>query len=247
MAQTPSAPTSSAELSSTRQMLDELDALMERMLSLPVEDEPLPEERPTAPPVAALPPAATVSASLTIIPTETPPREAPVHGATTRETQIYQTRVAFPDAPEDSRPGSYFDLPESPLRDEALADLEAKLPTLEETTLSWLEEREAAAQSDASRPTRTAAKGDSALPTIGDVEVSRVEPIVVPSARRMRGFWLWLILRAINGAFDLATYLLGPIGVWLRSPRGRNLLGAAGILMVLGAVGWLAVLWMGWP
>ncbi len=66
-------------LHATRQMLDELDALMERMLALPVNDA----EEATPPPTAALPPAPPpLTAKLTLlhVPTEDPPLDPPHAG-----------------------------------------------------------------------------------------------------------------------------------------------------------------------
>ncbi|MCI0639637.1 MAG: hypothetical protein L0Y72_15450 [Gemmataceae bacterium] len=56
-------PGTEARLQSTRQLLDELDALMERMLALPVNEA----EGPT-PALPELAPAPTVSATLTVLP-----------------------------------------------------------------------------------------------------------------------------------------------------------------------------------
>jgi hypothetical protein len=52
----------------------------------------------------------------------------------------------------------------------------------------------------------------------------------------------------LNGTFNLLTYLLGPLGAWLRG-SGRNALGWAGILMLLAAGAWAAGEWVGyeWP
>ncbi|MBX9678331.1 MAG: hypothetical protein K2X38_06175 [Gemmataceae bacterium] len=108
---------------STRQMLDELDALMERMLSLPVADTESAETEvpaPTNPPVAARPASyPTVSAKLTVI-------ESPVgnFGPHSPEPESRQERLTFPfpgmlelppieSAPADERAApSWFDLPE---------------------------------------------------------------------------------------------------------------------------------------
>lgn len=50
---------------------------------------------------------------------------------------------------------------------------------------------------------------------------------------------------AVNRLFDLLTFLLGPFGGWLRRPNGRNTLGWLGILMIVAAVGWVALEWYG--
>jgi hypothetical protein len=45
-------------------------------------------------------------------------------------------------------------------------------------------------------------------------------------------------LRAVNWCFDGAVSPLGPVGRWLRSRTGRNVLGWLGVLLVLLAAGW---------
>jgi hypothetical protein len=56
------------------------------------------------------------------------------------------------------------------------------------------------------------------------------------------------LLTLVNGTFNVLTYLLGPLGTWLRGP-GRNALGWCGILMLLAAGAWAAGEWVGyeWP
>lgn len=73
------------DVSSTRQMLDELDALMERMLALPVQEseEAGPPSEPTKPPA--------VAATLTLV---EPEREPPAEP----EPEIFQTRVSVPES-----------------------------------------------------------------------------------------------------------------------------------------------------
>jgi hypothetical protein len=52
----------------------------------------------------------------------------------------------------------------------------------------------------------------------------------------------------LNGLFDVLTYLLGPLGSWLRG-SGRTALGWLGILALLAAAAWAAGEWYGidWP
>ena len=57
-------------------------------------------------------------------------------------------------------------------------------------------------------------------------------------------FVLWPVY-LLNKIFDLLSYFLGPLGTWLRQSSGRNVLGWLGILMVLGAIGWGAADWYG--
>ncbi len=50
----------------------------------------------------------------------------------------------------------------------------------------------------------------------------------------------------INIAFDGLTFLLGPLGRWLRGPTGRPLIGWIGVLLFAGALAWALFDWMGW-
>jgi hypothetical protein len=47
----------------------------------------------------------------------------------------------------------------------------------------------------------------------------------------------------LNGVFDALSYLLGPLGAWLRRPAGRKALGWSGVAMIFGAACWAAVEW----
>lgn len=48
---------------------------------------------------------------------------------------------------------------------------------------------------------------------------------------------LWPVY-VLNKLFDLCTFPLGPVGSWLRQRSGRNALAWLGVLMILGAIGW---------
>jgi hypothetical protein len=59
--------------------------------------------------------------------------------------------------------------------------------------------------------------------------------------------YLWPTI-VLNWVFDALSYLLGPVGSWMRG-SGRPTLGWIGILMVLAAGGWAFGEWSGvdWP
>jgi hypothetical protein len=52
------------------------------------------------------------------------------------------------------------------------------------------------------------------------------------------------LLEILNQTFNILTYLLGPLGTWLRG-AGRNTLGWCGILMLLATGVWAAAEWQG--
>jgi hypothetical protein len=107
---------------STRQMLDELDALMERMLSLPVADteSPADEPPPTSKPAVAPAPSAypTVSAKLTVIESpegdfgpDSPEPEAHEEHVTVSYPQTLTLPKFEDDAAAAPSTSSWFDLP----------------------------------------------------------------------------------------------------------------------------------------
>jgi hypothetical protein len=57
----------------------------------------------------------------------------------------------------------------------------------------------------------------------------------------------WAVLLVwCNRAFDRGAELLGPVGRWLTGPRGRALLGRAGLVFLAAACGLAAADWIGW-
>jgi hypothetical protein len=183
-------------LHATRQMLDELDALMERMLALPVNE---PEEAaPAAPPTTPSAPKLT----LLQVPVDAPPLDAahagtnPSHLPTLNARRTAEAPAMLPPLPQ---------VP--PVRPTPLSDRVVP-PPMQPSTDALLAEVPAPAESHASL-------------------------FILPV--------LWG-----NRAFDQCTLLLGETGAWLRSPGGRAVLGAAGLLMLVAAGLWAARDWLGW-
>jgi hypothetical protein len=58
-------------------------------------------------------------------------------------------------------------------------------------------------------------------------------------------WWLYPIV-GLNLLFDGLTFLLGPLGRWLRSETGRLVMGWAGVALLLAALVWTVLGWMGW-
>jgi hypothetical protein len=52
--------------------------------------------------------------------------------------------------------------------------------------------------------------------------------------------------RRANQVFDRWTYPLGTTGHWLRSAEGRDILGWLGIALLMVALVWGVLDWMGW-
>lgn len=187
----------------TRQQLDELDALMQRMLALPVE----PAEAILAPDRAAggTPPGQTEVSSAPAAP-EGPARPAPVSLSARREEH--------PGLPGKENAGG------AP-GGEAIAPA-AVYPSVIFCSLS--------------SPGRTKPEE---LP-------APVASPASPAAELPRlGLWLRALL-GCNRIFDACTAGLGPLGRWLRGPRGRALLAWLGILLLAAALAWVALDGMGW-
>jgi hypothetical protein len=57
----------------------------------------------------------------------------------------------------------------------------------------------------------------------------------------------WLLpLVWINRVFDWCTHPLGHLGRWLRGDFGRSVLGWTGVALLLAAIGWGCLNWLGW-
>jgi hypothetical protein len=175
----------------TREQLDELDALLQRMLELPVDpsgDEAArPEETSDAPVAVAEAPA---------------PVEPPLPPA------AVETEPAPPAEGLANLSGPAVGVP-------ALAGLRTPQPA------------------KAGTPTPEGPPpGSLARPPLHGLW-----PAAAP--------WLRPLI-AVNRLFDREVGRLGAPGRWLRRPRGRAVLGWAGLLLLAGALGLLLLGWIGW-
>jgi hypothetical protein len=188
----------------TRQQLDEIDALLQRMLSLPGE--------PAEPPPA---PAVTYPAVREVA----PPREPAPGEPAVREWRVDWIAPAAPAAPSVVAWGS-------PVPAASAADL---LPRFDPAPAP-VYAVPVPAELPFAAPVANVA---------GQPPTSSLKPPVALPVR---------VLMMVNGTFNLLTYLLGPLGTWLRGP-GRNALGWCGFVMVLAAAGWAVGEWYGidWP
>ncbi len=90
---------------------------------------------------------------------------------------------------------------------------------------------------------------------VGEMEEDKqVQPVVpssvlCPLSSDLRPspprWWLYPVL-GLNLLFDGLTFLLGPVGRWLRSETGRLVMGWAGVGLLLAALLWTFLGWMGW-
>jgi hypothetical protein len=215
----------------TRQQLDELEALMQRMLALPVnhlEEEPSvvqdssPPATPSASPRAeeSFPAPGTATPATMPVPASQekhPESVAPVRELKNRPSgavSLLPSRSPL-SPPVEKEPTEGMAVPPSALAPQPpCSTAEFKQPAATETP-------------------RRSVQAPSGME----------KPVVA---------WWLLPLFWCNRLFDLATLPLGPLGRWLRNPGGRALLGWSGLLLLVVAAAWLVLLGMGldlaaWP
>jgi hypothetical protein len=203
-------------LQSTRQMLDELDALMDRMLAIPVND--LDEPAPTPRDIVHMP---TVSATLTVL-------EAPVQSEESfNRGQPPSAWANFPGYSTDPVPAREDSGPLPHLVDPTF--LHTAPPDTSESERSPIPE-DAMPQSITMLPDFSAE--------------APVKPVRLP--HRSLASRCLLPLVWFNICFDKSTLLLGGPGRWLRGPGGRHLLGLTGLALLAAAGLWLVKDWLGW-
>ncbi len=206
-----STPTPAGQMP-TRQQLDEIDALLRRMLSLPsLTGEAAPS--PPPPPVSMSFPAPTVR--------EVPPAHPPV----ANDPVVHSWRVEWPQPPA-AQPAA----PPSVVAWGAPVSVPAELAA-----------RAAMAPAQpAVSPPYAAAVAPPGAPAQAPVPLATAahEPVRLGLA----------LLVVLNAIFNCLTYLLGPLGTWLRGP-GRGVLGWVGIAMIVAAAVWAIGNWQGyeWP
>jgi hypothetical protein len=181
----------------TRQQLDELDALMQRMLALPVEGLAVPAPPPALPqsdngPSTDEPASAAGDSGPVLLVDLTPGTDQPAADVLPQAFHTFVS-VPAPELPVIAAPPSSRDEPE------CLVDAGAAPP----------------------------------------------EPAASQQAEEGPA-WYQLPLVGMNRVFDGTTWLLGPLGRWLRAPAGRTLLGWLGLLLLAGALAWGILDWVGW-
>lgn len=205
-----------ASLQSTKQMLDELDALMEKMLTLPVND--LDEASPFPPPLVKEP---ALSATLTLLePSDALPAPAvSKEPASTPSYQMPEEEVgpATVDAPQSFNP-PHFEM--------------ARMETSEAEPLRF----------EMPEPLTNEVAPGSVLPKLEPL----MKEIAEPPASSLQTQWLYLPLVWVNQGFDGTTLMFGGAGRWLRGEAGRMLLGLSGVALMLAAVIWFLKDWLGW-
>lgn len=215
-------------LNSTKQLLEELDALMDRMLAIPVETK----DEPVSP---SVPSKGNTSETLPNYDSISEPKDA------TSERSQPNTRNIFWRPPETSQEPKkkllehptprQVETPFRPTTPTAKTDSEWKYHTPELNLPNPLSEEQMA----------TLQPKPMSLVSSKLSEKSKV----IAKRRRLTRLWLWP-LELVNNLFDFFVGLMGPTGGWLKTPWGRYLLGFLGIAFVIGAISWQIILWLRW-
>jgi hypothetical protein len=234
-------------LQSTRQMLDELDALMDRMLALPVND--LDDSVPPPPDIVRM---RTVSATLTVL--EAPVVEAPAVEASMLQVPVLEAPVIESPAAEKREEKMEEKVLQKPV---TVRDRSAYLQESFPSYTTDLESDSVGSDEFLFRPTAKGTKIDDAQspddeipPSItklaGTAAKHRPAAGAKHAPKKSKGPLILLPLLLLNKAFDVTTVLLGAPGAWLRGPGGRRVLGWTGFALIAGAGLWLAKDFLGW-
>lgn len=241
--------TSTSSLSSTRQLLDELDVLMERMLSLPVEDAKTDEDEKAEQPEQK-------STSTSVVEMPRVDSESEPEGEVSEKPQVeeYESEPAEDsyerEEPEQHEEDNKTEPDTNYQYDESFDEEEIKPPEDFSTQVEL--ETEESKQKD--EPDLSSVQPIRTQEILVSLSAGRSDVLPEPLANRSqllaqrrswRRPWLWP-LSALNRMFDSATYLLGPLGGWLRQPGGRTFLGLVGVTLVLAAICVQILLWLTW-
>lgn len=247
--------TKKSPVQSTREQLDELDALLQQMLTLPVDPTaPAGEERdePATPapaePTPALPRRVSLRPTPRPQPEPTPPPEeeapeewVPLRGNFQPSDQTWgplaeamrQQHAPVEQPAIDDEPGVIRETVVIPAPAAPPDDDPADAPTSSVEAMARLEAARRAASPTPPRPeplaTQLVPEPDAATPTRRGVAASvALFPLV-----------------AVNALYDGVTYPLGPVGRWLRGD-GRCLLTFLGGIFLVATGAILALDWFDW-
>jgi len=240
-----------------RQQLDDLDALLQRMLSLPINqlDEPPPAPlRPEAPLKFTQAPRAEAAtpAPPPAAPVHTPPRmrlltdSSPVPPPAETEPIGYERAFTINLNPQQGSsvlgprsPARWLDAESMPLPTPPRPAPRPATPPAKPVPVPPPQPAAKAIVSIEPLPTATPS-------TAGAPDVSVSETLRPSDYRRPRTPLVLMPLALVESIFDGVMSLFGPPGEWLASPAGKNLLGYVGLMMLGGCAAWGVLDWFGW-
>ncbi len=224
-------------LQTTKQMLDELDALMEQMLALPVNE---PDAVPPFPKSVVKGP--NLAATLTLL--NPPPEEKPAIEL-----------AAQPEAKSPPQPSATVEpkKPKQKLADAPVAAPPAPPPKAKPE--QWKthpvlnpphvfnqpsESDDESEETEQPQPLTNTVLPPSALARIEPLLAEVPETSTPTASNVLHAPLVW-----VNEAFDAVTSIFWGTG-WTRVAAGRLFLGVSGIVLILVAIGWALVDWKGW-
>jgi hypothetical protein len=212
----------------TKQQLEELESLLQRMLTSPTNGQ----EPPLAMPAM---PAPSISPSPPSLPSAS---QSVIGGEPTLQVWRVQTPMSEPGAGTFTEQQPPLATPVDPIPPEPRFFAGSRSPTAANAPPSPFPY-----QMVFGPQTASAAPAIHAVPVAG-IPVPQWEASKSSADLGPLPVALWPVY-VLNKAFDLLTFPLGPLGSWLRQPGGRNTLGWLGLLMILGAIGWAVADWYG--
>jgi hypothetical protein len=221
-----------------RQQLDELDALLQRMLTLPTNPTDDGDAEPSAPRRPDL-----------SDPSPTPP---PVNG---RRPQMMLLDGSAPVTPPQTPPATWdphWNINLNPQQGSSI--LGSRSPAAGDPRMAsqrlqpeiappvWRAETVAFAPTDLEPTPQPPLSAPSMAPIPTERFVRSSSP---PIAERTPIHQAPLV--ALNRVFDAVMLCLGPAGQWFCTSAGRNLIGYTGLILLFGSAAWGAAGWFGWP
>jgi hypothetical protein len=228
---------------SMRQQLDELDALLQRMLTLPTNQtdddaaEPMPARRPIAadptptpaPSITRQPRMMLLDGSAPVVPPQSPPATWDPHWNINLNPQQGSSIL-----------GSRSPAASDPRLASQRLQPEASPPVWRAETVAF-----APSHSEPTPQPPLSAPAQAVGPPIHRFTAPSMspthQPIEEPTSMPL------LPLVSLNRAFDAVMHCFGPLGQWFCTSTGRNVLGYAGLALLFASAAWGAAGWFGWP
>jgi hypothetical protein len=231
----------------TKQLLDELDALMQRMLELPVNElgddlgegakDSAAEEAPDATATATVPPPPTVDR----------PEATAAADSVSGVPEVLGTRLISPHPASSSLPPPHWQVGTpavpTPKEENAPRSESAAFPPAG----FWPHPALQAPVDQGAAPPEPPHKASPPRPP--NLPPPRRPAFfsnrTAPAPRRLAGWWLRSLLWS-NRTFDHYTFWLGRPGRWLQGRTGRAMLGWLGLGLLGAALVWCLSNWFGW-
>ena len=230
--------------SETKQQLEELDALIQRMLGLPLgleTESPAPAS--TLPPVPQFTQPISPTSNLTIKPLPTPPSTVQAWRVEMPAPLPAQAEVVPAEVPWataiDPTPTP---LPLPRFRLPPVVAMPASVPTFPPPP------RQSPLVFGSQMPLPPMAEPVQGYPSTTAAPVSRPAGLAAPGPKTAIDFpvpWTWWPIIGFNRLVEVLLYCFGPLGAAFTKPLGRNLIGWLGVLMILGAIAWGIADWLG--